>query len=145
MATRSFNLSLRRHRVYLCTQNDVVVNDGELQLVRESIKGMWAEIINRPDEGVNSTPEGMTYGDSKITHTHRIRTRYDYRYNISNLAWIYEMRRKSSPRWFKIISVDQTEQSGTQYFMFYVRLTERSDQAAMPEEWQVAMTPERFL
>lgn len=132
MTVRTHTASLRRHRVYLCTQNDVVVDNGTLVLIREKVKPMWAEIFNKPEKGTLFTPDGFAYKDTKETHSHRIRVLYDWRYNISNLAWIYEERRKSPPRWFKIIGLDQTEGQGTQYFMFYVRLTERSDEAVKP-------------
>lgn len=130
MAQRG-GIATLRHRVTLCSQKDVVTTDGVLKLNRTVVDRMWAMI----DEKAAShfSPNGAVVGkQDKRTHVILIRYRPDL--NISNMAWIYEERRKSSPRWFKILRVGQSEKSGTPFSKFEVRLVERSDDIPTPIE-----------
>lgn len=118
-----------RHRLVLCSQKDVV-DDGTLHLKRAGVMSMWAAI--EPKKASTFTPQGAASQENRSTRTHCITTRYHRDIDISNLAWLYEERRKSAPRWFKILSVVQTEKAGSEYFMFDCRLVERSDNAPAP-------------
>lgn len=118
-----------RHRVHLCSQKDVV-QDGEWKLAREGVLSMWAAIDEK--SASRFSERGAAMGESRNRRTHVIMTRYHPDLDISALAWIYEERRKSAPRWFKILRVGQTEGVGTQFFKFDCRIVERGEQAAPP-------------
>lgn len=128
MAAR-FNLANLRHRVHLCSQKDVVI-DGDMRLNREGVLTMWAEIVAKSASAF--TANGASVGDEKKLRTHVITTRYHRDFDVSNMAWIYEERRKSAPRWFKVIRVNQTEKSGSEFFMFDCRLIERAADLVEP-------------
>lgn len=119
-----------RHRVALCTQRDVVEEGTDLRIVRQGVMNMWASI--EPKKASTFTPRGAASQESRNTRTHIICTRYHRDVDVSHLAWLYEERRKSAPRWFKILSVVQSERSGSEYFMFDCRLTERGEGLAEP-------------
>lgn len=118
-----------RHRLLLCSQADIVT-DGDWHVKREGVLNMWAAIEVKAAS--RWTPNGAAI-DKRNSRTHIITTRRHPELNVSVLAWLYEERLKSAPRWFKILSVNETEQKGTQYLMFNVRLTERDDRVATPE------------
>lgn len=110
-----------RHRVHLCSQKDVV-QDGMLLLNREGVMSMWASI----EEKAASTfsPHGAAMLDAANKRTHLVMTRYHRDVDVTALAWLYEARLKSAPRWFKILKVAVTEGKGNQFFKFECRLVE---------------------
>jgi hypothetical protein len=124
------SISSMRHKLLLCRQQDVVLAGGDLTLGRQEVAWVWAQI----NEKAASTfsPHGAVMGDSRNVRTHQIMIRYRPLLNLSIMAWLYEERRISSPRWFKIIKVGQTEVSGTQYFNLDCRLVERGDDIGAP-------------
>lgn len=121
-----------RHRVLLCSQRDVIVDGTEMRLNREGVAKFWAAIEAK--KASTFTPHGAAAKDSRAQRTHVITTRYRPDLNISMMAWLYEERCQSSPRWFKILAVNQTEMKGTEYFMFNCRLVERSDELTPPTD-----------
>lgn len=129
----------RRHRVVLCSQQDVVVEGGVFHLKRKEVTSLWAEI--KENKTTTFTSRGAAMGDSRDGSTHTVYILYSTIVNLSVMAWLYEARMKSSPRWFKIISVGQTETSGLTYFMLKVRLVERADDLATPGEDASPVTP----
>jgi hypothetical protein len=70
--------------------------------------------------------------ESRSKRTHIITMRYRWDLNISLMAWLYEQRMKSSPRWFKVLKVGQTETNGNQFFRLDCRLVERDDDLSHP-------------
>jgi len=118
-----------RHRVHLCTQSDVV-EDGDLRLNREGVLTMRASIERWAS--TEFSPAGAAMRNARNRRSHVIRTRYHPDLNVSALAWIYEERLNSAPRWFKIVNVSQTENKGRPLFMFDVRVHERGDNLVQP-------------
>lgn len=110
-----------RHRVHLCSQKDVV-EDGTLRLNREGVISMWASIEEKSAQTFSVRGAAMSEPPDKRTHV--VKTRYHRDIDVSALAWLYEARLKSAPRWFKIIKVSVTEGKGSQYFKFDCRLTD---------------------
>lgn len=110
-----------RHRVHLCSQKDVVV-DGTLKLNREGVLTMWASVEARTAQAFS--PHGAAMNEPRNARTHVIMTRYHRDIDVSALAWLYEARLKSAPRWFKILKVSVTEGRGSQMFKFECRLVE---------------------
>lgn len=119
-----------RHRLTLCRQDDVVTEGGEYKLAREGVKTVWAGIEQKSASAFSR--QGAVMKDSKNSRTHIITMRYFTEFNLSSMAWLYEARMKSSPRWFKILNIGQTEAYGSVYFKLDCRLVERSDLAAEP-------------
>ncbi len=129
---KKLQIASLRHRVKLCSQKDVVNADGDLQLNREGVLSMWASIEEKAASAFSNRGAELTKSGEKRTHI--VMTRYHHSFDVSNLAWLYEERMKSSPRWFKILRVGQTEHKGSQMFKFECRLMERSDSAVKPIE-----------
>lgn len=120
------------HRISLCTMHDVVeevAGSGVMSLRREAIAEQWAQIVAKA--GSFFTREGQAIEPGRETRqvrTHQIVMRYRADLNVSGSAWVYERRRKSSPRWYKVLGVSD---NGL-YFTLDVRLVERSDLAPTP-------------
>ena len=110
-----------RHVVYLCRQDDVV-EGTDFKLRRESVLKMHAMIEPKRATQFSRHGAAMTKQDER---THIIKARYHPEIDVTAYAWIYEERRKSAPRWFKILQVSETEGKGSPYFMFECRLTEK--------------------
>lgn len=130
-------IAAMRHRVLLCTQKDIVTEGTtDWKIIREGVLPMWAKIEEKAAS--TFTNRGATTDEAR---THIIMTRYRSDLNVSNMAWIYEERLKSSPRWFKILKVGQTETKGQPYYKFEVRLIERDDRVAAPVEQDSTVRP----
>jgi head-tail adaptor len=121
-----------RHRVVLCRQHDIVEVAGEMTLKREGITFGWAEIVAKKASAFS--PHGAAIKDSRNTRSHIITMRYRTDLNISIMAWVYEERLKSSPRWFKVLSYTETESGGSPCWKLDCRLVERGDDLATPTE-----------
>lgn len=130
-----------RHRVVLCRQEDVISGPDRMELNRKAVGSMWAAIL--PKKASTFSTFGAAMKESRDARTHQILIRYRSDLNLSAMAWLYEERLASSPRWFKILSVGQTEQSGSQYHELDCRLIERSDElvAPKPEDGPVVNLP----
>ena len=118
-----------RHRVHLCSQKDVVV-EGTLRLNREGVLSMWAMIEAKASSAFATT--GAAVNDQRNKRTHIITTRYHRDLDISVMAWIYEARLKSAPRWFKVLKVTQSEQGGSEFFKFDCRIIESAADIVEP-------------
>lgn len=121
-----------RHRLALCSQQDVVTENGTLLLARETVRHVRAMID--PKKASTFSAQGATHKESRDARTHVIKTRYHTDLNVSTYAWLHEARLKSSPRWFKILSVVETEDGGQRLFVFDCRLVERADDIPEPDQ-----------
>jgi head-tail adaptor len=119
-----------QHRVILCSQCDVVKSNGDLILNRGEVAEMWAMIEQKSGSGFSR--QGAAMNESRAQQTHVTTVRYRWDLNVSLMAWIYEKRLKSPPRWFKVLKTGQTEHAGNAFQTFSCRLVERSDDAAEP-------------
>jgi head-tail adaptor len=124
-------ISALRHRVVLCSQKDVITSHGSLTLIRKEVMATWASIEAK--RGSMFSPNGQAMMDNRNERTHIIKIRYRPDLEVSSYAWIYEERRISPPRWFKILTVDQTEDGCSPCYEFGCRLVERSDEAQRPD------------
>lgn len=121
-------ISQLRHRVQLCSQKDIVVQ-GNMFFTREGVTEVWAEVLAKNPQVFGLGGDAINERE-KRSHTIRIRYRTDIA--VTSYAWLYEKRLKSPPRWFKVLKVTETEESGSQFYIFDVRLVERSDEALPP-------------
>lgn len=124
-----------RHRMKLCSQRDVVTENNDMRLNRAEVSSIWCSVEEKAAS--HFSVKGATVGN-RNERTHIICARYNSDLNVSNMAWLYEERRKSSPRWFKILKVGQTEMKGSVFFKFEVRLVERADDIPEPVSEQGA-------
>lgn len=125
MAAR-YTIADFKHRLIVCSVDDVVTSPESISLVK---KGMYAgNAVIEPKRSQTFAANGTTFQDKEQQVSHKIVMNYRHDVNISNAAWLYEQRRKSSPRWFKVIRVTED----CDYFVLDCRLTERSDAAAQP-------------
>lgn len=129
-----------RHKIILCRQEDVVISEEGLRLNRDAVATLWAGID--PVRPSAFSPNGATMREGKAIRTHMIFTRYRWDLNVSVMAWIYEARLRSVPRWFKIVSVSHSEDKGNSLWSFYVRLIERGDEISQPSSGLVTGLPE---
>lgn len=120
-----------RHKVVLCSQRDVIDNDGDLTLNRTEVRELWADI--EPKAAQRMTQQGAAR-EERDRRSHIIYTRAMADINLSQMAWVYERRLKSAPRWFKVLKVTETEHRGSPFWMLDVRLYERTDDAVEPTD-----------
>lgn len=119
-------IGLLKSQIVLCSQEDVVVENGIMMLVRTGIRKCWARIDER--RGSLPGPNGLTVGDLDNQMSHIITTRYMWDIDVRTTAWIYDKRLKSPPRWFKVYGVSDSRLA----YQFACRLVERSDEASHP-------------
>lgn len=119
-------IALLKTRILLCSQDDVVVEGGQLKLIRKGIRECWARVDER--RGSLTGVDGLTIKDLEDQQSHIIMTRYMWDIDMRNTAWIYEARRKSPPRWFKVLGVADSRLA----YILSCRQVERSDEAIVP-------------
>lgn len=119
-----------RHRVVICSAQDVVTTDGEMSLVKRKMWEAWAKI--EPKRGSMFGRDGQVIKESRDTPSHEIAIRYRSDKVIASSAWIYEQRLRSEPRWFKILKVRDEGEVGY-LWCFECRLVEKSDLVARPQ------------
>lgn len=117
------------HRIAFCRQQDVVTRGSEMELTREQIVWTWARI--RSYYGLSSyvSQQGFTVLDAKDKATHSITVRYGLDLSYTTMAWVYEQRRKSEPRWYKILGFAETQN----WVTLNVHLVEKSFVANKPQ------------
>lgn len=117
-----------KHRIRLCTMSDVVINETEISLNREMRTHCWAKIEESRGSAFAS---GVVVGESREKESHKITVRYNADLLVSVYAWVYEERRKSPPRWYKVLSVRDVGENG-EFTEFSCRLVEKNDLAPKP-------------
>lgn len=119
-----------RHRLILCSQQDEITPETGMTLNREAVQTVRAKIEAK--KASTFSANGATFNESQNTRSHIIYTRFLSDLDISTYAWLYEHRAKSSDRWFKILSVNETEMSGQRFYKFDCRLHEKGDSLVPP-------------
>lgn len=119
-----------RHRLHLCRQEDVVLTGGTLQLNREVVLTVAAAVKEKAAS--TFSPTGAAMMDNRSARTHQVEFRYRPDINLSAMAWLYELRLKSPPRWFKILRVGHTENNAVPMYCVDCRLVERGDDLYVP-------------
>ena len=128
--TRSKGIADIRHQMTLCSQRDVVQDGGELHIRRAGMLKAWAAIEAK--KASTFSLNGAAMKDSRDQRTHIVTMRYRPDINVSAMAWLYEARLQSSPRWFKVLSVSQSEGKGAPWLILDCRIFERGDDIAAP-------------
>ena len=120
-------MAARNSRVQFCSGNDIVTESQNLILSRGVVLESWAAIEAKKSSSFSRNGSSL---DKESIRTHCITITTRRNIDFTNAAWIYQERKQSSPRWFKIIGQtecgDQTE--------FDCRLVERGDHITKPAE-----------
>jgi hypothetical protein len=131
---RNTHIPALKNRITLCSMQDIVDDGGTMQLTRTAaLKTVWADVQPTKPNFFSTKPsflsvEGRGIIDDANKPTHTIYMRPNHTLNLTTAAWVYEERRVSSPRWYKIIGMLE-EETGTE---ITCRLVERSDTLTKP-------------
>lgn len=136
MAKRLPSAADLKHRVSLCSQRDEVRGNAALVLNRVKIFDTWAAI--NPKSPSAFSRDGFVVKDAQDQQTHEIYIRYRANFDISVAAWVYEERRKSAPRWFRVIRVINVNEAG-EWLCLKAKIYESSDAAPEPEKEKPAI------
>src|SRR5262245_48924019 len=118
-----------KYRVALCTQHDVVNNaDGTMELRREAVVWTWAEIAMQWNVASFISKAGFAIKELADRNTHFVTIRASHGLDVRSMAWIYEQRLKSPPRWYKVVGVGEADQ----WQVFTCHLVEASDDVRPP-------------
>lgn len=123
-------------RVALCSAKDVVVNGSTMEIRRDTVIWSWAQIKGYYGFPVTHGLAGYTILDprTKLTHSITIPNRFDML--ITSAAWVYEERRISPSRWYKVLGYSEPGR----FVVLMVRLEEQSD-AALPPTNELSPQP----
>jgi hypothetical protein len=125
------------HRIAMCHQSDVVIENGMMQLQRTSVVWTWARIKTYYGVPAFIGQQGYAIIDPASRATHAITIRGGHDLDISAMAWVYEKRLKSPPRWYKILGF--TDPVG--WIHMTARLVEKSDQVVPPHDSILSAQP----
>jgi len=120
-----------RHRIVLCTMQDVVEQNGTMELTRKEVVETWARIrpfLTFGSKGSFIGTQGYTILDPKQHQSHWISIRFQHDVDINSTAWVYEARRKGLPRWYKVLGATETEDH--RWLEIAVHLYERAETAS---------------
>lgn len=127
--TSKLSIAALKHRVQLCTMNDVVIEGEGMRLTRTDVFGAWAAIDAK--RGSMYAPGGVVIEENREVQSHLITIRYRYDFEISSAAWIFEEPLKSPPRWYKILAV---KEATCEWWVLSCRIVEKSDFVSKPQE-----------
>lgn len=128
-ASKRFVIADFSHRVAICSMQDVVDTAGTMSLRREDVYHAWANIAVSASSTFGK--DGQVVKQSRDARTHRITVRMRRDLDITVAAWLYDKRLQSPSRWFKILSYEETGESG-EYLTFDCRLVQRAADAVEP-------------
>lgn len=137
MAKRAPTVADLKHRVALCSQQDVVEEAASLVLVRKDVFHSWAAIW--PKASSAFSPSGFVVKDPQDQQTHEIYIRYRPNFDITTSAWVYEERAKSPARWFRVIRITNVNED-SQWLCLRCKLYESSDNAPEPDPQSEGIT-----
>jgi hypothetical protein len=116
------------HRISICTMLDVVEDGTTMTLSRVPAANVWAKIYALPHLPSFMSPIGYAIKEDANRVTHWITLRYKIDMDFSSAAWIYEERRKSPPRWYKVLGFYDSDL----WITLHAHLIERSTKVTPP-------------
>lgn len=117
-----------KHRCALCSAHDVNVDEIKVLLVRQKVIEFWGRID--PVRG-SFMMSGHAERESRDNHSCLIWMRWAPSVDISGYAWVFEERKRSGCRWYKVLSVRE-ENDASRFWRIEARLEERSGDAVRP-------------
>lgn len=118
-----------KHRVMICTSQDVVVDGTTLVLARKGVRETWAMVAESREQLF--ARDGMAIREQRDAASHKITIRYNPDQPITSAAWVYEARLKSEPRWYKVLAISDLGEQG-RFSVLRCRLVEKSDGLLAP-------------
>lgn len=112
-----------KHRLAVCSMNDVVEQGGNMVLRRQDVYHCWAKIV--PSVGGLFGASGDAIKQGRDVRTHKITIRFRRDIDFTQTAWFFEQRLQSGGRWFKLLDMYETNEDAA-YLECAVRLVERS-------------------
>ena len=117
-------------RVSLCTAYDVVENESTITLRRAPVATCWAKIYALPHlPSFIGGQFGYAVKETAERITHWITLRAGIGLDFTSSAWVYEERRKSPPRWYKMLGF----YDNGNWVVLHCHLVERSINAVPPK------------
>jgi hypothetical protein len=121
-------LSYLKHRVALCTMQDIVRSGDTMELRREAVQWAWAGIMNQQNLPNFMSRQGYTIKEPVDRPSHIITVRCHLELSYTSAAWVYEERLKSSPRWYKVLGTTEYDN----WIDLVCHLVEKSDKVMPP-------------
>jgi head-tail adaptor len=115
-------------RIAICTMHDVVSDKGVMTLTREPVATVWAKVYALPHLPSFISSDGYAIMERQDRVTHWITLRYKTDLDFTSAAWLYETRRKSPPRWYKVLGF----YDGDLWIVLHCHLVEKSVNATEP-------------
>jgi hypothetical protein len=129
LAKPSIKIADLSHRVVLCTMLDVIDENGTMHLRRKPVAWLWARIDTALNLPSFQSPYGYSVHESRNAWgTHRVMVRYQSFLEPTSAAWVYEERRKTSPRWYKVLGYEESDM----WLLMTTHLVERSPEVQPP-------------
>ena len=122
------SIGSRKHRIVVCASRDNIESSDTVSIVRRGVFDGWAAIELKRSSSFSREGFSIQQGSEVVTHFVTMNYRPDV--DITNAAWLYEERRVSPPRWFKIIRYGELDE---RFWRFEARLVEKSEDAPKPK------------
>ena len=116
-----------RHKVTLCRGRTFAVDAGAY-LRKDEVFSAKADI--REVRG-SFFAGGFAIQESRNVYSHNIFIRVAPKFDITGSAWVYEERHKTPSRWYKVLQIQDFNETGREYRLL-CRLVEKSDDAEPP-------------
>lgn len=116
-----------KHRLSICTTDDVTSTDGTLFITRKDVLTTWMKIEAKAASPFSRAGYNIEENEQKQTHLATMRFRRDF--DISTAAWLYEERMQSGGRWFKVLA---TKEDDGVWLVLALHLVERGDNLVKP-------------
>jgi hypothetical protein len=129
-----------KHRIELCSMREEVVNGATMELKRYPIVRCWAMIEHQYYNPSFISPIGYAILESRERTTHIITVRNGLAIEVSSSAWVYEERRKSPPRWYKILGYSEEGN----WLSMHTHLIQKSDEAVTPVQHTLVPQPRKI-
>lgn len=126
-----------RHKVWLCSAQDVIVAPGEIEIARQPV--LWASARIQPKRGQQFAASGFAAHDEAEKPSHEITIRFRPDVDIHSTAWLYEERLQSGRRWYKVL--DHHESECGRWVFLRCRLVEKGVTAPPPSAPAPATSP----
>lgn len=138
MVAKKVRIADMDHRIALCSASDVVVNGTTMEIRREAVVWTWAAIEHQTHMSSFISPQGFAVQEPANRPTHRIRVRTGLDLDYSSTAWVYEIRLKTPPMWYKVLGFVEEDC----HVMLECHLQERNKDAR-PTDESTVMQPAR--
>lgn len=116
----------RNARLKLCSIKDLVDKQPDYKFYRKGIYDGWGNVFPKQPSQFSSGGYAINAEGNNVTHLITMNYRSDI--DVTNAAWIYQERLKSTPIWYRIISYVQKGR----IWEFSCRIFEKSDDAIEP-------------